>query len=85
LSGKKLLQSLLYVTKAMPHCRRLLEQTVRHARSLAFENPGSNIAARMAMIAITTSNSISVKAVAPGLVGDGSRCILMLMFDVAEH
>jgi hypothetical protein len=32
------------------------------ARCLAFDNTGSNIAARIAMIAMTTSNSIKVNA-----------------------
>src|SRR6266550_7698141 len=35
---------------------------VRSARCFAFANAGSNMAARMAMIAMTTSNSINVNA-----------------------
>src|SRR5690606_22388060 len=44
----------------IPIWRRLLAQFTRLARSLAFDSAGSNIAARIAMIAITTSSSISV-------------------------
>src|SRR6266550_2004241 len=43
-----------------PICFRLLAQLMRKARSLAFDNAGNNIAARMAMMAMTTSSSINV-------------------------
>src|SRR5712672_1101727 len=46
----------------MPCCRTLLIQFVRCADFFALLNAGSNIEARMAMIAMTTNNSISVKA-----------------------
>ena len=42
--------------------RMLLLQAARLAFSLAEANAGSSIAARIAMIAITTSSSMSVKA-----------------------
>ena len=42
--------------------RMLLRQAIRRAASFARPRLGSSIAARMAMIAITTSNSIRVKA-----------------------
>lgn len=42
--------------------RRLLLQEVRFAFSLARLRAGRSIAARMAMIAITTKSSINVKA-----------------------
>src|SRR5712672_537937 len=42
-------------------CRRLLRHCVRFPRSLAEASAGSNMAARMAIMAITTSNSIRVK------------------------
>src|SRR5262249_11511402 len=45
-----------------PICLRLLVQLVRRAFSRAFAKTGNNIAASIAMIAITTSSSISVKA-----------------------
>src|SRR5215470_6770315 len=50
-----------------PFCLRLLRQLVREAFSFAFERAGKSSAARIAMMAITTSNSIKVKA------PDGSR------------
>ena len=40
----------------------LLEQTAFRALPLALANAGKSMAARMAMIAMTTSNSIRVKA-----------------------
>src|SRR5208283_4143353 len=48
--------------KAMPTCLRLLTQLMRCALRLAAASAGSRSAARMAMMAITTSSSISVKA-----------------------
>ena len=47
----------------MPNWRRLLTQEIRLALSLALDKAGRSIPAKMAMMAITTSNSISVKAV----------------------
>src|SRR5262245_23519285 len=44
----------------MPHCFRLEMQLTSTAFCFALPKAGSNIAARMAMMAITTSNSISV-------------------------
>lgn len=43
-------------------CFKLLTQVVRLARSFAFANAGNSSAAKMAMMAITTSNSIRVNA-----------------------
>ena len=45
-------------------CFKLLMQTMFCAVDFAFESAGSNSAARMAMMAMTTSNSISVKPAA---------------------
>src|SRR5437773_11079786 len=45
-----------------PICLRLLRQEMRLAFCLAEASAGSNSAARIAMIAMTTSNSIRVKA-----------------------
>jgi hypothetical protein len=42
---------------------------MRMALSLAFANTGNNIAARIAIIAMTTSNSINVKALARFFIG----------------
>src|SRR5678816_4147652 len=43
-------------------CLRLLRHLVCCARDLALDNAGNNMLARIAMMAMTTSNSISVKA-----------------------
>src|ERR1017187_9736413 len=50
------------VRKERPTCLRLLVQLMRCALALARARAGSNKAARMAMMAITTNNSIRVKA-----------------------
>ncbi len=50
------------VRKDKPTCFRLLTQLMRWARALARASAGSNMAARIAMMAITTNNSIRVKA-----------------------
>ncbi len=47
---------------ATPNSLRLFKSTARHAFALAAESAGINIAARIAMMAITTSNSIKVNA-----------------------
>ena len=52
----------LYILSTSPSCFRLFWQEARRAASRARESAGSRIAARMAMIAMTTSSSISVKA-----------------------
>jgi hypothetical protein len=48
--------------KVRPNCLRLEIQLASCAFSLDRDNAGSNIEARIAMIAITTNNSISVNA-----------------------
>src|SRR5713101_2872897 len=52
-----------YIAQQRQSCLWLLRQFVVFARSLALLSAGNNIAARMAMMAITTSNSIKVNAV----------------------
>src|SRR6185369_11064174 len=52
-------------------CRSLLKQEMRCAFSLALARAGNNIAARMAMMAMTTSNSINVKARRAARTGQG--------------
>src|SRR3954462_15098217 len=52
----------VHMMKERPICFWLFRQAVRCALALAFANAGSNSAARMAMMAMTTSNSISVNA-----------------------
>jgi hypothetical protein len=49
----------------------------RFARSLAPASAGNSNAARMAMMAITTSNSIKVKALYNGRVGKGPAFFFM--------
>src|SRR6266852_4946333 len=48
--------------KASPACLRLDKQLVARAFSRAWAKTGKRMAARMAIMAITTSSSISVKA-----------------------
>ena len=43
-------------------CFRLLVQPIMRAFSFALESAGNNIPARIAMMAMTTSNSINVNA-----------------------
>ncbi len=54
--------SLANMAKPKPSCRCCEAHWTRHARLLAEASAGSSSAARMAMIAMTTSNSIRVKA-----------------------
>src|SRR5882724_12944813 len=58
--GKKSPLSLAYMVTAIPICFVLLRQLAARALSLALLNAGNNIAARMAMMAMTTSSSINV-------------------------
>src|SRR5216683_356988 len=51
----------MYIWVAVPKCRRLERQAVERAFSRACANTGNRIAARMAMMAITTSSSMRVK------------------------
>jgi hypothetical protein len=52
-----------YMIKANPICLLLFIQEACCALALAFAKAGNSIAAKIAMIAITTNSSISVKAV----------------------
>src|ERR1700691_1192241 len=56
-----LLLSPIYIVQASANCFWLIKQVACVAFSLARANAGSNIAAKMAIMAITTSNSINVK------------------------
>src|SRR5215469_10425361 len=51
-----------YIWIDKPHCLKLERQFARLAFAFALANAGSNMAARIAMIAITTNSSISVNA-----------------------
>src|SRR5262245_6025088 len=55
--------------KASTHCLTLLKQAVCCALALARARAGNNKDARMAMMAMTTSNSMSVK---PDRAGQGT-------------
>src|ERR1039458_257199 len=59
--GKKSLLSPEYMITASPICFSLLKQLIASALSFALLSAGSSMAARMAMMAMTTSNSIRVK------------------------
>src|ERR1700743_1421021 len=52
--------SLKYMNAAVVSCLRLLTQRICCALRLAEESAGNNIAAKIAMMAITTNNSIRV-------------------------
>src|SRR6266567_9527157 len=72
--GKYSWLSPAYMWKPSPICRLLLQQAMALALSLALANAGRSIAARMAMMAITTSNSINVKPPVVGLCGVFMEC-----------
>src|SRR3954470_10819427 len=71
--GKNDSLSSQYKMRPMPHCRKLLMHCVVFARPLALASAGSRSAARIAMIAITTSNSMSVNALGLFLSNDMGR------------
>src|SRR5258708_20457860 len=50
----------MYLGSAIPFCRRLPTHLTRRACDFALANPGNNIAAKIAMMAMTTRSSISV-------------------------
>jgi hypothetical protein len=54
------LKSFIYICSVIPSCLRLFRHKEDLAISLALFNAGSNIAARIAIIAITTRSSINV-------------------------
>src|SRR6266446_2131618 len=56
------LLSFAYKVHEIPNWRRLEMHLTRLAFSLALDNAGNSMAARIAMIAMTTSNSMSVNA-----------------------
>ena len=60
LSGKKSSLSPAYIIVPMPHCFILLAQWVLTADCFALANAGRSRPARIAIIAITTNNSIRV-------------------------
>src|ERR1051326_6635171 len=62
LSGKKSLLSPPYMLMAVPHCLRLLLHWARMAEALALPSAGKSIAAKMAIMAMTTRSSMRVNA-----------------------
>lgn len=52
---------MVYKELAMPICFKLLQHEILAAAIRAFDRAGKSIAAKMAIIAITTNNSINVK------------------------
>src|ERR1700683_2587516 len=60
-SGRKSLFSWAYIVKASSGWRSLFLQSTRMACCLALERAGNSSAAKIAITAITTSNSMSVK------------------------
>src|SRR5437016_949450 len=61
-SGTLSSKSSAYILNANPHCLLLLRQAVAWARALALERAGSSMAARIAIMAMTTRSSINVNA-----------------------
>ena len=57
----------MYIVTATPICLQLLRQADWPALAFALANAGSSSPARIAMMAITTSNSISVNPLAKRL------------------
>jgi len=70
---------------ARPICFSLLRQETASAVSLLRLRTGSSIAARIAMIAITTNNSMSVNAEGWGLFrGEHQRLLSMIPGEVCR-
>ena len=59
--GSQSLKSWKYICKAVPDCFMLEMQFAICAFRFALANAGNNMAARMAIMAMTTSSSIKVK------------------------
>src|SRR5262245_37601965 len=76
--GKCSSQSWTYIIHAFPNWFTFETHPVRRADSRARANTGNKIAARMAIMAITTSNSISVNP-------DRERAKLRMAFSQVEY
>src|ERR1041385_6787720 len=59
--GSILPVSMMFIAVARPSCLRLLMHEACWAFDFAFDNAGNSIPAKIAIIAITTSNSSNVK------------------------
>ena len=60
----------MYIVPAKKICLDLLVQSMRRAASRALASAGNNMAAKIAIIAITTSSSINVKRAELALEND---------------
>src|SRR2546426_7307536 len=87
-------QSAVYIATAIPICLLLFRHVVWRALSRAWAKTGKRIAARMAMIAITTRSSISVKPCRrrttfvlpePKQAFGGGSCLLLLLSRVSSQ
>ena len=78
--GIRLRLSSQYRRVAMPSCRRLPVQTELWALAFVRASDGRMRLAKMATIAITTSNSISVKPADFLLMGGGNQTFLAQIF-----
>ena len=65
IGGNFSLFSVAYRFKTRPSCLRLFTQALRLADSLAFASAGSRMAARIPIMAMTTSSSTRVKPLGP--------------------
>src|SRR5437660_4285273 len=80
----------VYRFRAKPICLRLLRQATRLPFSLALERTGRSIAARIAIMAMTTRSSIKVKAAfgfrisALAMKDRAARKVLALRLEAAE-
>src|SRR5262245_8891504 len=81
LKGNLSLLSEVYNEIANPSSRRLETQHAVCALIFAFDSVGKSKLARIAMMAITTSSSMSVK---PGLAFDPSRTLFMFIFHLVS-
>src|SRR3989442_2462719 len=84
LSGYALLKSPAYRLTAKPHCLPLLAQRVLSDLAFALARAGNNRLARMAMIAMTTSNSIRVNP-SPDLVSARKSFFIGLSANVSLY
>jgi len=78
-TGSQPAWSSAYRSSAMPSCLMFDAHTVCRARALAALRAGSSNEARTAMIAMTTSSSISVNAVAHGQTKPCARTAILPM------
>jgi hypothetical protein len=76
--GRKSRLSFEYIAIAKHNCLLLFKQVVRSALALALAKAGKSSAARIAIIAITTSSSINVKPCLHKLLFRTFLCFIVL-------